>query len=326
MEENTRHTAMVERAAKPVVVDSDVAPDDWVALLLLLQRADAEVRSVTVAGTGEVHPGPGVRNARRLAALVGRSDVPIAAGRAQPLQGKHRFPLLMRWMMDSLLLLGIPAAPRAASQQTAVQLLTSTIQGSPDKVTMIALGGLTNIAELFLAHPGLVSQVEMLYIMGGAVDMPGNIREIVPSSPNEFAEWNIYVDPHAAAVALDSGVPITLVPLDATNQNPVTVEFAQRLEADRGTPATDFVCRVLRRLQRLMGTRPFFLWDPMTVCVALDNSLGRFEERTLKIVEDEGPQCGRILDVPGGRRVRVCQHIDRERFEQTVLDSLNGRR
>jgi inosine-uridine nucleoside N-ribohydrolase len=310
---------------KPVLLDTDLSPDSWVAVLFLCQRGDLDVRSITVAGTGESHSRPGVSNARRLAALAGRPQLPIAGGRSTPLAGSHRFPLIMRWLMDRMLFVSVQKNPHPPLQSSAVELITSVIQNSPQKATLVSVGGLTNVAEAIYAMPHLVDKVEMLYIMGGAVDVPGNIREIVPSSPNEFAEWNIYVDPLAASVVFRSGLPITLVPLDATNQNPVSQSFLDRLTAERTTPAADTAYRVINRITSLAPKRLFYLWDPMTVAVALEPSLGTFEQRTLKVIEEEGPQSGRTIDSPDGSPIRVCKAIDLERFEQLLIDTLNGR-
>jgi pyrimidine-specific ribonucleoside hydrolase len=80
--------------------------------------------------------------------------------------------------------------------------------------------------------------------MGGAVKVPGNLQVPGVQIDNRVAEWNIYVDPHAAAVVFESGAPITLVPLDATNDAPLTMAFYKRLEADHTTPEADFVYQV----------------------------------------------------------------------------------
>jgi inosine-uridine nucleoside N-ribohydrolase len=82
------------------------------------------------------------------------------------------------------------------------------IQGSPEKVTLVTLGPLTNVAQALEAEPSLVDYIEMIYVMGGAVSVPGNVGFIV--TDNAVAEWNIYVDPHAAAIVFESGAPITL--------------------------------------------------------------------------------------------------------------------
>lgn len=310
---------------KPVILDTDMSPDSWLAILFLLQRHDADVQAITIVGTGECHTGPGVRNARRLAAAAGMPDLPIAGGREEPLGLNHRFPLIMRWLMDRMLFVRLADNPHAAVPGNAVQLLTTLIERSPQAMTLITVGGLTNVAEALGARPSLVDKVDMIYTMGGAVDVPGNIQEIVPKHPNELAEWNLYVDPVAASIVFQSGVPLTLVPLDATNQVPVTAQFFARLEADRSTPAAETAYRLLRRLRSLAPNRDFYLWDPMTVAVALDPSLGTFEQRTLEVIAEEGPQSGATLDSPDSAAVRVCKVIHKERFEQAFIDGINGR-
>ena len=77
---------------RPLIVDTDMASEDWIAVLYLLKNPDFNVLAITIAGTGETHCEPGVRNAMKLAQLAGRPDVPVACGRETPLQGDHVFP------------------------------------------------------------------------------------------------------------------------------------------------------------------------------------------------------------------------------------------
>lgn len=86
------------------------------------------------------------------------------------------------------------------------------------------------------------SNVEMVYIMGGAIDVPGNL---LPDYGNTVAEWNIFIDPTAAKIVLRSGLPVTLVPLDATNCAPLNQAFYDRLAADHGSAEADFGVRVV---------------------------------------------------------------------------------
>jgi pyrimidine-specific ribonucleoside hydrolase len=112
-----------------------------------------------------------------------------------------------------------------------VALLIGIIQVSPQKVHLIVLGPLTNVGELLEAEPGLVMNLEMITVMGGAVQVAGNVGSS-STIENEAAEWNIYVDPRAAAQVFGSGAPVTLIPLDATNYAPLTMDFYKRLEKD----------------------------------------------------------------------------------------------
>lgn len=310
--------------AQPVIVDTDMAPDDWMAILYLLQHPGVDVKAITVAGTGEAHCAPGVENARGLAALAGRGTIPVACGREAPLLGDHAFPSDWREAVDGLLGLSLPRNPEAPYDEPAVELLARVVEESPEKVRLLTLGPLTNVADAIRAHPELVDNLSGITIMGGAVDVPGNIRASAGVG-NDLAEWNVYVDPHALAVVLGSGAPITLVPLDATRHVPVTPGFYKKLKRDRGTPAAEFVYRVLTQQEGKIRAGGYCFWDPFAAAVAVDDSLADLEEVSLSVIEEEGPQSGRTVAGGTGHAVRVAVGADSAGFEVLFMDGLNGR-
>ncbi|HSB66823.1 MAG TPA: nucleoside hydrolase, partial [Anaerolineales bacterium] len=163
------------------------------------------------------------------------------------------------------------------------------------------------------------------YIMGGAVDVPGNVGFSHAGIDNSVAEWNIYVDPRAAAIVLQSGVPVTLVPLDATDHVPVTPNFLELLKDDRKTPEAMFVFEVLSKTQYydFVQSGGYYFWDPSAAAILTDNSLAAFETRNLTVIEEESNQSGRTLASESGAPVRVAMDIEAERFEQLFLDTLN---
>ena len=165
----------------------------------------------------------------------------------------------------------------------------------------------------------------MLYIMGGAVDVPGNVGVSHAGIDNSVADWNIYVDPHAATIVLQSGAPVTLVPLDATNHVPVTTDFIERLKKYRKTPEARFVFEVLSKTQHydFVQSGGYYFWDTLTAALLTDNSLAVFEIRNLTVIEEEGNQSGRTQASESGAPVRVAVDADAERFEQLFLDTLN---
>jgi inosine-uridine nucleoside N-ribohydrolase len=120
-------------------------------------------------------------------------------------------------------------------------------------------------------------------------------------------------------------VPVTLVPLDATNQAPVTMAFYERLEDDHATPEADFVYEVFSNMQGFIQSGDYYFWDPLTAAIAVDESLCTVEEHMLTIVTEEGPESGRTLEAAGGNPIRVCVGTDGARFETLFLDVLNGR-
>jgi inosine-uridine nucleoside N-ribohydrolase len=310
--------------AQPVVIDTDMAADDWLAILYLLGRSDVDVQAITVTGAGEAHCAAGTRNARNLVALAGRPEIPVACGREAPLEGDHAFPTAWRERVDGLLGLALPENSREASSEPAVDLLTRILQESPQKVHLITLGPLTNVGELLEAEPGLVMNLERITVMGGAVEVAGNIASS-SNIENEVAGWNFYVDPRAAAQVFDSGAPITLVPLDATNHVPVTMAFYKRLERDRTTSIAEFVYRVLAAQEEYIRLGSYYFWDPLAAAIATEEGLGTFQEKSLIVVEVEGAQSGRTLESERGVTVQVALSADRERFEALFLDAVNGR-
>lgn len=321
----TPHVAPTATAnPKPVVIDTDMGADDWMALLYLLQRTDISIKAITVVGTGMGHCDPGVSHVLGLVALAGHAPVPAACGRETPLAGNHAFPDSWRTAADTFMSTGLtlPEGKNPVAGKSAVELLAATIQSSPEKVTVLELGPLTNLAELLQSTPAVTGKIEMIYLMSGAVHVPGNIGDSVPVE-NLVAEWNIYVDPRAAAIVLESGVPLTLVPLDATNQVKITDDFYRQLQAGHLTPEATWIFDLFTKEQGYFQASDYF-WDQLTAAVLTDESLVTFEQDPLCVVEEEGPQCGQTKIAPGCPKVRVAVSADRMRFEQLFLDTLNN--
>jgi pyrimidine-specific ribonucleoside hydrolase len=311
--------------ARPTIIDTDMAPDDWYAILYLLAHPRMDVKAITVTGTGEAHCDPGVRNALDIAWLAGHPDVLVSCGRDTPLVGDHTFPSSWRSGVDKLLGMSIPRGSNEASDKTAVELIVEILQSSEEKVHIVALGPLTNVAEVLISEPSLVDDIEMITIMGGAVNTEGNIGVTGVEIDNEVSEWNIYVDPRAAAVVIASEAPITLVPLDATNHVPVTMDFYRRLEEDHATPSAEFVYRGLSTRLTFVTSGRYYFWDPLAAILAAEDDIGAFEELLLSIIEEEGPESGRTVVDQEGHAVRVATAVDGAEFERLFLDGLNYR-
>jgi len=312
--------------AQPVLIDTDMAIDDWLAILYLLQRPDVDVRAITVTGAGEAHCGPGVQNALNLVALAGRPEIPVTCGRETPLTGDRVFPPGWRDNVDALAGIKIPANPNRPQDQGAVELIGQTIRGAAGELVIITLGPLTNLAEAFLADPALAGEVQAIYIMGGAFSVPGNVSNPPEMGiDNTAAEWNIYVDPQAAGLVVASGAPVTFVPLDASNHVPLGKAFYERLKADRTTPEAEFVYRALTQNLGFVESGRYYFWDPLTAAVAVDESLATFETGPVVVVEGEGPESGATRPDESGSPARWATTADEERFKQQFLDVINGR-
>lgn len=310
------------RTSHNVIIDTDMAIDDWMAILYLLYRTDVNVLAITVTGAGEAHCDAGVQNALGLIKLAQHVPVPIACGTEMPLQGNHAFPQDWRDFVDGLAGQTLSPSVNPGAGIDAIKLLTQTIQSSPEKITILTLGPLTNVALALQANPNLANQIDGVYVMGGAVHVPGNLGENV--SENTAAEWNVYIDPHAANVVFTSGVPITLVGLDATNHAPLTMDFYQRLERNQKTNATKFIHTVLNQMQNSIRSGTYYFWDPLSAVILVDNNLATYQQYPVCVVETEGTESGRTEVKVGCPQLKVAVSVDVERFEQDFLDTLNS--
>ena len=306
-------------AGRPVVVDTDLASDDLVALTFLLSSAEVDVRAITVSGTGEVRCPRGVEVALGVLAVTGVDGVPVACGRQTPLAGDHAFPTEWRDAADDAWGLALPDVEAPASTPTAVDLLARTL--APGDTTLLTLGPLTNVAEAFRAHPDLAGQVRSVVVMGGAVDVGGNAH--LQSGDSATAEWNLYVDPTAADEVLGSGAPIVLVGLDASGRAPVDRAFLDLLAANTHTTAAGLVATLLAGNPQVASGEAYF-WDPLAAAAVVDAGLLTTEVARIDVVTEEGTDSGRTRRDPGGSRVTVAVDTDADAFERLLVRTLDG--
>ena len=314
----------VDDARTPVVVDTDMGQDDMMALLYLLQRPDLRVEAITVSGTGLAHCEAGVEIALSLLDVAdARDELPVSCGPDQPLKGDYpypgAFPTSWRETTDDAYGIELPASTRAPSDVPAPELLASAIRDAGAPVELLTLGPLTNVALALRQDPGILDDIARVTIMGGAVDAPGNVIR------NAVAEWNIWVDPVSAREVLASGAEITLVPLDATNQAPVTAFFADALARHHVTPEADTV-QALFETQPYLLAGQYFFWDPLSAAILADPALATAGDRRLSVLEGEKDIQGQIVDDPGGATIHVATDPDALAFEREFLNTLNGDR
>jgi len=307
---------------KPVIFDTDMAHEDMFSALFLLSHPGVDVRAITVSGTGEAHCGPGVSNALGLVAVSGHEDIPVACGRETPLTGNHVFPADWRQAADDAYGVTIPAGG-AASELNASDLIVDILQSSNERITIVAVGPLTNIAEAIQKSPEIRANIHEIYVMGGALKVEGNVGNSGVGIQNEYAEWNIYIDPNAANIVFNSSIPIILVPLDATQRVPVTRNFYKALEKNRNTQPANLVYEILTANLGFVDSGGFQFWDSLTAAIFTDQSIATFEEVELIVVEEEGPESGRITPASNGSKIKVAMSADRKTFEQILLTILN---
>jgi pyrimidine-specific ribonucleoside hydrolase len=307
---------------RPVIVDTDLGEDDLMALAWLLRAPSLDVVAVTVSGTGLSHCDPGVDNLRALLELMDATGPAVGCGPEQPLPGGTLFPDEWRAAADQLSGVRLPpAADAGALSAAAVSVISDQLLAETVPVTILTLGPLTTMAEVLAADPRLVSDIAEVVTMGGALDVPGNV---IPEGATALgrSEWNLHVDPAADAVVLASGVPLTLVALDATQDAPMTGEIAAALAADTAAPGAWLADQLVRHDPFLLSG-DFYLWDPLAAGAVIDRSLVSVADERLS-VETQGPDAGRLDRDDAGNAVRVATGADTGRFADAFLAGLRA--
>ena len=213
-----------------ILIDTDPGVDDALALLLALRSPELHVEAITTV-CGNVPVTQGTENLLRILGLLDLAEFPlIAQGAAQPLVK----PLVtaahvhgedglgnIRQLRDNEGSPLYPPADISIASLSGVDLILETVTRYPDEVTLVALGPLTNIAAAIRKDSAKMQRVQKILVMGGAFETYGNVTTT--------AEFNIFVDPHAAQEVFHAAIPIEIAPLDATHQVVLTGE---RLHAE----------------------------------------------------------------------------------------------
>jgi purine nucleosidase len=251
---------------RKIIIDTDPGQDDAVALLLALASPELEVLAIT-AVAGNVPLALTQRNARQIVELAGKS-VPVHAGRAAPLSRKLVTAEHVHGKsgLDGIVL-AEPALP--LHPQPAVDAIIDSLRSHPPgTITLCPLGPLTNIAAAFLQAPDIIPRVAEVVLMGGGYFEGGNITPA--------AEFNIYVDPEAADILFQSGVPLVVMPLDVTHKALTSRAWVEEMRA-LGTPVGQAVAAWTDFFERFdtakYGSQGAPLHDPCVIAYLLQPAL-----------------------------------------------------
>ncbi len=202
----------------PIILDCDPGHDDAIAILLALASPEVELLGITTVA-GNTTLDNATTNALRVLELAGRTDIPVAAGADRPLS---RDLVTAAHVHGESGLAGpeLRAPSIRAVDESAIDLIAGLVLESADPVTLVPTGPLTNVARLLEERPDVGEELGRIVLMGGSMGL-GNITPA--------AEFNIYVDPEAAAIVFDSGLDVTMIGLDVTHHALLTPDDARRL-------------------------------------------------------------------------------------------------
>lgn len=316
---------------KPIILDVDAGVDDALAILLALASPEVEVVGITTV-SGNAHVENCTKNVLRILSFVdAKIRPPVFKGESTPLV-KELYMAAAVHGEDGLGDLGDDYYPdpdkSLLSEKHAVKALPDIVAQRPGQVTIVATGPVTNVARAIRQSPDKMARTAEIVIMGGAVDAPGNIE------PLYAAEFNTYVDPEALDVLLQSRIPLTFVPTDATHGIGLMRSQAREWFVEKGGRAGRFAydcCQFYMDFtQTNSGFDGTYMHDPMATAVVIDPSLMTAAPRRIHVEVKEGLTRGMTVpyrppaNVEVGPNCRVASHVDGERFIEMLLSRVGG--
>jgi pyrimidine-specific ribonucleoside hydrolase len=304
---------------RPIILDCDPGHDDALAIALACASPSLEVLGLTtVAGNAPLELT--TRNAQRVLALLGREDIPVAAGADRPLVREPWVPSHVHGAsgLDGA---DLPEPTVALRREAAIELHVELIRAAGEPVTLVPTGPLTNIALLLRAFPAIRDRIAAISLMGGSLGV-GNTTA--------SAEFNIWHDPEAAAIVFDSGIPILMAGLDVTHQALVLPDDVERLEA-LGTRTGRVFADLMRFFGRHHAEKYGWAGPPVHDAVAVAALVAPWllERRTLRIDVETGDGLTRGRTVADERGVagrapnaEVLVHVDRPAFIDLIVEAV----
>ena len=285
--------------------DDDGSPDGVIALLYFLQHPGVDVKAITVS-CGLAHPRKFVKNLARMLSLLGKTDIPVAAGRSTPLKGNNTFPESWRKNSDDFWQIQLPEVEAEQIPAPAARLIVDVVNRSSGPVTIFVSGNHTNLAEALRLDPRIAAKIRVVEGMGGALQVPGNVRSQTLNKYKPVAEWNIWIDPLAANEIFESGIPVNLTPLDATQKVTWRKSDAENWKGTN-SPEGVLAAQLLQWMLRSMSPNGVYVWDLVAAVNAVAPDLCEHQQFHLKIITESGNQEGRtIIDWAAPPNTTVC--------------------
>jgi purine nucleosidase len=323
----------MRRERRNILIDTDTASDDAVALIMALHSPCVEVRAITTVG-GNVPVAQATRNAVFTVELCG-AEVPVFSGATKPLERELQ---TAEWFHgnDGLSDQGFAPSMRAAEAGDAVDALISIVQATPG-IELITLGPLTNVALALTRWPALAKSISRCVIMGGAPCCEGNVTPA--------AEYNIWVDPEAARIVFASGAPIEMIGWHLSRSYAVLNEEEIERVLTLGTAVSEFAIRAnsaaALAYYKQTGQKGISLPDPVAMAVLLDPKLKLDVSRHYVAIECESeltrgmtvvdrlgvatdPRNSHVWNrvIEESRRVEICWSLDVPGWKSALMDAL----
>ncbi|MDD3169237.1 MAG: nucleoside hydrolase [Eubacteriales bacterium] len=307
---------------KKVIIDCDPGHDDAIALLLAAKSDTIEIIGVTtVAGNSELYNT--TRNARKILDYAGYEAIDVYAGCDRPMmRDLFRLTGAIIHGADGLGGPNIPAPTTPIKEEHAVDYLIQTLRNSDDRIILIVTGPMTNIAVALQKAPDIKDKIDRIIMMGGAVIEPGNITSA--------AEFNVFVDPEAAKIVINSGCELYLVSLDVSMKAVFKEDDIEKLRS-QGDKISTTVASLLDFFAEThvkhFGFKACPIHDALCVGILIDESLVEFRKTYVDVPLHDpltlGETVADLWEITGNMpNCHIAMKVNREKFVRMICEHM----
>ena len=301
---------------RKVIIDTDTATDDAIAIIMALKHNNFDVKAITTVA-GNVDLEQATQNALYTVELCNK-NIPVYKGSSGPIKRKLETSKFFHGK-DGLGDTG-PYIPKFKEQkENAINKIVSLINANPNEIEIIAIGPLTNIAKVFDEDPSTINKLKSLYIMGGIGEGKGNITH--------HAEFNFWVDPDAADVVLNSNIKVHLIAWDTTQIygyiNKENFEELEKINSSLSQFSIDIQQKALQYYKIKYNEYKVDLADPLAMAAFIDSKIvTEYKNCEIKMILNGLERGKDIVSFTKKGNIKLASKISREKFLNTLKKSL----
>ena len=305
---------------RKVYLNHDGGVDDLVTLFLMLQMKEVEVVGVGVI-PADCYLEPAVLASQKIIDKFGHGQkISVSASNSRP---QNPFP--KDWRMHAFTVDALPILNESGKIDTPVSELPAhlhlveTLKNQTEKIDLVFVGPLTDLARALDVDPSIEEKIQKLYWMGGTFLEKGNVEE---PEHDGTAEWNAFWDPEAVARVWESKIEIDLVALESTNKVPLTPSIRQMWAEKRKDEGIDFLGQayaIVPPLVHFQTNSTYFLWDVLTAATFGKDSLVK-KDVVLSKVHAYGASQGQTYEDKEGRPVNLVHDVDHDAFFEYITN------
>jgi len=301
---------------RKIIIDTDTATDDAIAIIMALKHNNFDVKAITTVA-GNVDLQQATQNALYTVELCNK-NIPVYKGSSKPIKRKLETSKFFHGK-DGLGDTG-PYIPKLKEQkENAIDKIVSLINSNPNEIEIIAIGPLTNIAKVFDKDPSTINKLKSLYIMGGIGEGKGNITH--------HAEFNFWVDPDAADVVLNSNIKVHLIAWDTTQIygyiNKENFEELEKINSSLSQFSIDIQQKALQYYKIKYNEYKVDLADPLAMAAFIDSKIvTEYKNCEIKMILNGLERGKDIVSFTKKGNIKLASKISREKFLNTLKKSL----